>query len=300
MEVEFMASPDSIVTWLRNGKEIKNDETFEIVTTENKSTIKVAKLDKKVSGKYEIVIKESTGVTKSSSSVNLTSEDLEVTAPKFVKIYPQCNVQMEEVVILETVVTAIPNASFQWFLNAKPIVSGEDNMHIAHMINKSVLMIENITKENAGEITCRAENVAGSITCTSTMNVLEKDVDVKFGRAPEFVVEPIGSKVMDGEEIKIQCQIKAKPAPLVTWSHNDRDVKRREDVFISQDMDGVCELIIKEAFPELAGVYKCHAANKFGTATCTTHVVVEGKISARKYSIIHKLPLIFAKTCTKV
>lgn len=283
MEVEFIASPDSTVIWLRNGKEIKNDETFDIVTTENKSTIKVTKLDKKVSGKYEIVIKEGTSVTKSSSSVNLTSEDLEVTAPKFVKIYPQCNVQMEEVVILETVVTAIPNASFQWFLNAKPIVSGEDNMHIAHMTNKSVLMIEKVVKENAGEITCRAENVAGSITCTSTINVLEKDTDVKFGKAPEFVVEPMGSKVMDGEEIKIQCQIKAKPAPLVTWSHNDRDVKRREDVFISQDMDGVCELVIKEAFPELAGVYKCHAANKFGTATCTTHVVVEGKISARKY-----------------
>jgi hypothetical protein len=211
--------------------------------------------------------------------VNIVKEpDAEVVAPRFVKTYLPRSVVNDEAVIFETEATSNPTPSFTWSLNAKPIVSGEDDMHIAQIENKSILIIERASKNITGEVTCRAENVAGSVTYTASMNVLDVPLPDEAEFAPEFQELPTPVQVMDGEEIRLQCKVVGHPTPLVTWSHKKRGVKRRSDVHITQDTRGVCTLLIKEAFPELAGEYEIVATNRCGKATIETQVAVEGML----------------------
>lgn len=280
LEVEYLSNSDTQITWLRNGKEIVSDETYSIETTEGKTRLNISNLTKKQSGKYEVLVKESKSISKSSSSVNIASDDFsDLIPPKFIQIFTPQQVTANEVFILEAVVEAYPNVSFQWFLNSNPIVENE-NMHITSMNNCSVLMVDSADESTLGEFTCRAENVIGSITCTATVSDVEQPSE---GYAPEFTVTPSPERVMDGEEIRLTCQVTGSPIPLVNWSHNKNMLKRGNDIVMVQNTKGLCQLIIKEAFPELGGEYECHAENKYGKSSCLATVLVEGTPNTNIY-----------------
>ena len=75
--------------------------------------------------------------------------------------------------------------------------------------NKSVLLMREILPEHAGDYTCRAENVAGSVTCTASVNVLpETDwQQVTELVSPTFVKKLANVRVMDGEEVQFTCKV---------------------------------------------------------------------------------------------
>lgn len=147
-----------------------------------------------------------------------------------------------------------------------------------------MLLVREVDLRDAGEYTCRAENVAGSVTSTATISVIE---EVKWEEATELVsphfVEPVTSqKVMDGESVLFTCKVTGKPTPQVTWLHNDKPVRETKDITIIQDTEGICQLALAEVFPEDAGQYKCTAVNKVGEAACAASLVVEGTFRKSK------------------
>lgn len=75
--------------------------------------------------------------------------------------------------------------------------------------NHSVLTISEVLVGHSGVYTCRAENVAGSVTCTASLNVLP---ETKWDRAielesPWFVKKLSPVRVMDGECATLMCQV---------------------------------------------------------------------------------------------
>lgn len=149
-------------------------------------------------------------------------------------------------------------------------------MRIVSEANRSVLLVREIGPQHAGEFTCRAENVAGSVTCTATLAVC----DVQWEETTELLspnfIQPIQSqKVMDGQRVLFTCQVTGKPTPQVTWYHNEQPVREAKDVTIFQDSEGVCYLSIFEVFPEDAGEYTCTAVNRMGEAVSTAPLIVE-------------------------
>lgn len=130
--------------------------------------------------------------------------------------------------------------------------------------------------ETAGDYTCRAENAAGSVMCSATLNIVPEWEQVRDLQSPIFVVKPVTAKVMDGEATVFTCKVKGKPMPKVTWYHNGQPVKEGKEVTIYQDSEGVCKLAIAEVFPEDGGIYSCQALNPAGEAICAASLIVEG------------------------
>lgn len=145
--------------------------------------------------------------------------------------------------------------------------------------NRSILMIKEVTPELAGSYTCRAENIAGSVTSTASVCVQEITwEEVTELNSPSFVKRLSPVRVMDGESVILTCTVQGKPTPKVEWFHDNKPIKEGKQITILQDSEGVCNLAISEVFPEDAGEYTCQAMNPVGEAICTTSLTVEGNL----------------------
>lgn len=278
LEANFEGTPKPTITWLKNGQPIKPSNDYDIKVEECKTILKIKKRasKKQKEGKYEIRVVNPKGEARSSSTVVITEETTEAQPPQFIEPLKPLVATIGEVVILESVVEAIPNATFEWFHESTPIISSPEHRIVTEN-NKSTLLITEIKPEFAGLITCRAENAVGSVTCTASLNVIAETEweDTKELEYPRFVKPTLPVRVMDGEKITFSCVVTGKPIPKVEWYHNDSLVKEAKDVIISQDTQGVCTLTISEVFPENAGEYVCKAVNKFGEAICKSPLIVE-------------------------
>uniref|UniRef100_A0A336LRZ8 CSON014789 protein n=1 Tax=Culicoides sonorensis TaxID=179676 RepID=A0A336LRZ8_CULSO len=278
-DCKYEGLPQPTVKWFKNGKEIKVEEEEEvtIITEEYRSRLEIRNVNRKRTGKYEIVATNKAGEAKSSGSVVVSdTKDEQVKAPRFIKPLTPKIVAEGEVVILEATVESHPTSSFQWFYHQTPIKSSNETRIVTNE-NKSVLIIESFTRRSSGAYTCRAENVAGSVTSTATVEILEEVhmEEVTEFTSPRFVEKIKPTKVMDGEKLVLSCQVRAVPTPKIQWMHNNLVINEAKHVQLEQDNTGICTLIIPEIFPENAGEYTCVAENKFGKATCKTTVVVD-------------------------
>ncbi|KAG5897350.1 hypothetical protein JTB14_030235 [Gonioctena quinquepunctata] len=278
LEADFEGTPKPEITWLRNGTEIKPDKDYQIETKENKTVLRVKKKvsKKQKGGKYEVRAVNPKGEARSSGSVMVIEEINEAQPPRFIESIKPQQATVGEVVIFESLVEAVPKATFQWFQDSTPIVSSPQT-RIVSEDNKSILMISEVTPGYAGAITCRAENAVGSVTCTASLNVFDEVEwqETKEVIYPRFVKRLSPVRVMDGEKVQFSCVVTGKPIPKVEWYHNDLPVKEAKDVVISQDSEGLCTLAISEVFPENAGVYTCIAMNRAGEAVCKSSLIVE-------------------------
>lgn len=285
---EFEGKPKPEVKWFKNGIEIKPTDKQTVEIQENRTELVIPDMVKKDSGKYEVRIQNTLGEAKSSGSVTVKETDEFTTgdtdkpqAPYFkTPLQPQI-ANIDEVVIIEATVDSYPMASFQWFYENKPLESTA-SVKIATKENRSILLIKQMAPQYAGPYTCRAENVAGSVTCTANVNILETTWEESTEiNSPTFVKRLSPIRVMDGEGVDFTCILKGKPTPKVQWYHNDKPIEETKGISIIQDTEGICNLAIAEVFPEDAGEYTCQALNPVGEALSTTTLIVDGKNSMR-------------------
>lgn len=279
-EAKYDGIPRPEIKWMRNGREIVENEEIVIETTETTTTIKVINMTRKRTGKYEIWAKNKAGEAKSSGSVVVSDQklDQQIKPPRFIQPLEPKYFGEHEVAILEAVVDSEPLSSFQWFVHNEPIKSSNE-VRIVSQANRSTLLIEDFQKHFTGPFTCRAENVGGSVTSTATINLLddvpqEEAVEFESPRFIEELLEPV--EVMDGEALLLTCQVTGKPTPKVEWFHNEEKITENKETTISQDLQGICQLQITEVFPENQGQYKCVATNKIGQSMTRTNVNIQG------------------------
>lgn len=278
LEAKWKSAVKAEVKWYRNNKEIVSSKEVEIVEKEDETKLIIKENASQKTGKYEVRVKNPAGEAKTSGSVTISEapEMKDVIAPRFIKPIKPKLVAEGEVVIMEAIAESHPNASFQWFQDSRPIQAAP-GVRIVTTENRSILLINDVDQAFSGLYTCRAENVGGSATCTSTVNVLEENwEEVTEFIAPRFESPLIPIQVMDGEKVSLTCRVLGKPTPKVHWLHDGLPVQEAKDVVISQDEEGVCMLAISEVFPENAGTYSCTAINKVGEAVCAASLVVEG------------------------
>ncbi|GBO99815.1 Titin, partial [Eumeta japonica] len=133
---------------------------------------------------------------------------------------------------------------------------------------------DNFDSESANVITCRAENVAGSVSCSASLT-LEEGKNKREGFEPTFIESLKPITVMDGEPISLKCVLIGEPFPKVHWTFNSKPIQKAKDTEIIRQQSGFCELTIKEAFPEMAGKYSCIAINEFGCSSSESVVTIE-------------------------
>lgn len=268
------------IKWLKNGKEIVIDDEVTITNENGTSTLTVRNIDRKRAGKYEIVATNEVGESRASGSVMVSDDSApeELIPPHFIESLKPRTVLTDEVVILETSVESYPESSFQWFINQTQIIQTE-TQRIHSQNNRSILYIDRFISENDGIYTCRAENVAGSVTSSATVKLVEAEdqlIERNEYLSPRFIQKLKPVQLMDGEPLKLTCRVIGNPTPKISWFHNKHVLMPNKGVVMVQDCNGFCELNLPEVFVEDAGIYSCKAINKFGKSTTKTNVVIEG------------------------
>ncbi|ETN58767.1 novex-3 (titin isoform) [Anopheles darlingi] len=277
-ECRYTGLPKPTVKWFRNSKEIIEEEEITIITEEYYNRLEIRDVTRQRGGKYEITVTNEAGQAKSSASVAISdATDMdEAKAPKFIEPLVPKLIAEAEVCILEASVDSYPTSTFQWFREGTAI-SSTNEQRIVTTDNRSILIIESFTRRDTGAYTCRAENVAGSVTSTATVQTLDTidTEEVTEYISPRFLETIKPTRVMDGEKLTLECQVIAKPLPKVHWYHNMQLIRETKDKQVHQDSTGHCQLTISEVFPEDKGEYTCVAANKIGEAICRATVNVE-------------------------
>lgn len=269
------------IKWFKNGKELIIDEEVTVVTNNNLSIVTIKNMNRKRAGKYEIVAINAAGEARSSGSVVVSDakDSDELIAPRFVQPLVPKTVLENDVVIMEATVESFPTSSFQWFVNSTAIKSSIDARIVAKE-NKSILIIESFQKSNTGMYTCRAENVAGSVTSTASVKIVEETQleEVSELISPRFFEKLKPVQLMDGEQLMLTCRVIGNPTPKLQWFRNEQPLFETKGTIISQEVNGTCSLTISEVFPEDAGEYTCYATNKIGEAINKVSVSIEGTV----------------------
>lgn len=282
--VLFEAEDDCKVTWFRNNQLVEPRDDCIIKTEKGKSSVYVSDTNKSKIGKYEVVIESKDKTIKAACSVKLTKsfDEGQVQPPEFIRpLYPK-EIRLGDILLMEAEVISSPCASFQWFINTKEVTSHAkenklNNIYVTNRENVSCLCIENITEDLIGIITCRAENFAGSVSCSTSLILLgEENISELLGQSPKFVMPLESATIMDGEPINLTCQVTGIPWPKIQWYHDDKCIQKARDITFARQESGLCGVCIKEAFPEMSGKYKCVATNSFGSSSTECIVNVEG------------------------
>ncbi|XP_066145682.1 cell adhesion molecule Dscam1 isoform X29 [Euwallacea fornicatus] len=146
-----------------------------------------------------------------------------------------------------------------WTFNKKPIdlTSGVNTINVG--AKASLLLIDAVGEENAGNYTCRVSNFAGSAQYTASLDVYVP---------PRWILEPTDKAFAQGSDAAVECKADGFPKPVVTWKRatgvspgDYKDFKpNNPDVRVE---DGT--LMINNIQKTNEGYYLCEAVNGIGS-----------------------------------
>ncbi|XP_024891161.1 LOW QUALITY PROTEIN: hemicentin-2-like [Temnothorax curvispinosus] len=134
----------------------------------------------------------------------------------------------------------------------------------------SVLTIESVTARHAGEYSCVASNLVGSVSRSAALsvNVSPQIAPISFGENP----------VNAGDLVSEQCVVTKGDFPLeITWTFDGRSIQSYHgDVIVSDTGKRVKQLTIESVAARHAGEYTCVASNAAGSVSHSAILDVNG------------------------
>ena len=165
---------------------------------------------------------------------------------------------------LTCVGSGVPVPEIRWRRGSKILSRG---------IGQAGVLLEYVTRQDAGEIVCEASNDVGDVaTDTLTLDVLY---------APETKMSQPQISLQPSCGLELQCTIHSPTVPRVEWFHNDMLLKPSDYVtFWSHDNTHV--LKISKCDKSIIGQFSCSAENSLGKSESSlqiTNYMVEQLIS---------------------
>ncbi|KAK1126108.1 hypothetical protein K0M31_004749 [Melipona bicolor] len=151
----------------------------------------------------------------------------------------------------------------RWSLNGEPITrASHPDVSVTKTGRKnSVLIIDSVTAHHAGEYTCVASNLVGSVSRSAVLsvNVSPQIAPISFGEEP----------VNAGDLVSVQCVVTKGDSPLeITWTFESQPIRTdRMDVIVSSSGKRVKQLTIESVAARHAGEYTCVASNAAGSTS---------------------------------
>lgn len=119
---------------------------------------------------------------------------------------------------LETQIEAVPNPQVQWFKDGMPIRQTEGLNFESEPNGVMVLSIDKVRPENAGEYSIVVTNPLGEATSSCAVQVDDKETEPLFSGS----LQPL--TVVEGFPAKLEIKALGKPAPILKWTHNGKEV----------------------------------------------------------------------------
>lgn len=205
--MRFDGFPTPEVKWYHNGLELQPSANVLITTFKTESTLVVLRCNTGSDGKYEARAMNEGGEARTSASIQIKSgeENSDLHPPKFIKSLRPQLVPEGEATLMEVEVESVPESIFSWKQHGLPVQSCK-TLQVTSQGNRSTLFIPESLVENSGIYSVKAENKIGSVASTATLSVERPLLEEDF-TAPVIIKELPPTKVMDGEDVQLMCQV---------------------------------------------------------------------------------------------
>ncbi|CAH1249861.1 OBSCN [Branchiostoma lanceolatum] len=178
----------------------------------------------------------------------------------------------------ETIVTGSPEPEVAWLHNGQELKpDGRRQISVDSANHHHVLVIQTLTKADAGKYTARVGNQFGEAACTAELHVVAPGQKVKMvkGESPNFASMLESQAAEDGSTARFEVVVTGNPEPTVIWQYNGQELEQdqRREV-ICNKAKGQHVLLIESVQQSDSGDYTARVRNDFGEAACTAQLLV--------------------------
>ncbi|NXD13479.1 IGFN1 protein, partial [Nothocercus nigrocapillus] len=279
--MHFEASPDPVVTWLKDGHPLPKRAS---INTEHGATqLLIEAAEFSDTGTYTIELQNQSG-NKESFSFQVQVTDI-----------PQSPgpVVLEENVPKTVTVTWEPSASEKWESDLYYTVLKRESQKglwhtVGDMIHTNKFTYTKLIPGRDYYFRVVAKNCLGTSGPSETVQPwrLQKqkaDFQVKQreyrgvnqNQPPRFLVQLKPRVVTVGTECQMSCAVTGYPQPKITWYKDGRDLSK-DPTYLHKNVFGVCSLMILGVVKNDEGEYMVEASNDLGRAFSKASLTVKG------------------------
>lgn len=188
-----------------------------------------------------------------------------ITPPQFTRSMPSSRVRDGGRLHLTTEYRGSPLPQAKWYRNHELLPLCEDYVQTCDGRSAS-LEIPSVSSADAGTYTCVLVNDAGKTECSC--EVVVEHHNERHNQPPFFLRELQDMTVLDGDEVTLSVKLSGSLPMKVVWVRNDKVLPDSQDFRYQDDGSGTHSLVMRDVFPEDAGIYICEAYNAHGEAHC--------------------------------
>ena len=133
--------------------------------------------------------------------------------------------------------------------------------------------------DDSGDYKCIIKNEHGELVANLKLNI---EGAKYLGDPPKFVEKPKISSERNGKLIIMECKVKAKPKPEITWFYENSlviETTRIRQTITEENEIYVIRLEIHEPEYNDSGVYRCNVRNIAGESNANLTLNIESKPS---------------------
>nr|XP_053632753.1 myosin light chain kinase, smooth muscle-like [Cherax quadricarinatus] len=194
-----------------------------------------------------------------------------LTAPRFTRTMASTTVREASRIRLSTEYRGSPTPRAKWYRNNELLPLCEEYPQ-SYDGKTATLEINEATIADAGTYTCVLVNDAGRTECSCEVMV-EHHKDT--GDQPPYFLRPLQDHVaLDGDQVTLSVKLSGSRPMKVVWVRDDQEIPDSPDFAYKEDESGKFSLMIRDVFPEDAGIYICEAYNAYGDVSCYCRLAV--------------------------
>ncbi|XP_064894663.1 immunoglobulin-like and fibronectin type III domain-containing protein 1 isoform X1 [Columba livia] len=278
--IPFEASPDPVVTWLKDGLSLSNRAT---INTENGTTqLLIGAAEFPDSGTYTIELQNSLG-KRETFTFQVQVTDI----PQ-----PPGPIQLYENVPNTVTVAWEPSASEKWERDLYYTVLKRESQKgvwrvVGDLIYNNKFTFTKLIPGREYYFRVVAKNNLGASDPSETVQPWTiKKTKVEFQvkpqqyrgvnhkQPPRFLVPLKPHVVTTGSECRMSCAVGGCPPPKITWYKDSRDLSNDPTYFCTNDF-GVCSLVVLGVTKHDEGEYMAEATNELGRTFCKAFLTIK-------------------------
>ncbi|KFP12034.1 Immunoglobulin-like and fibronectin type III domain-containing protein 1 [Egretta garzetta] len=281
VNIPFEASPDPVVTWLKDGLPLPNRAT--INTKDGTTQLLIGEAEFADSGIYTVELQNALGKSEKFSFQVQVTDIPQSPGP----------IQLEEKVPNTVTVTWEPSASEKWENNLYyTVLKRESQKGLWHVVGDLIYTNKfTFTKLIPGRdyyFRVVAKNYLGASGPSETAQPWrikktkaefqvkpQKYRSVNQNQPPRFLVPLKPHVVTTGSECQMSCAVGGHPAPKITWYKDGRDLSTDPNYFCTNNF-GVCSLVVMGVTKHDEGEYMVEATNESGRAFSKAFLAIKG------------------------
>ncbi|NXJ32964.1 IGFN1 protein, partial [Ciconia maguari] len=281
VNIPFEASPDPVVTWLKDGLPLPKRAT--INTKDGTTQLLIGAAEFTDSGTYTVELQNGLGKRETFSFQVQVTDIPQSPGP----------IQLEENVPNTVTVTWEPSASEKWESNLYyTVLKRESQKGLWHVVGDLIYTNKfTFTKLIPGRdyyFRVVAKNDLGASGPSETVQPWRiKKPKVEFqvkpqkyrgvnqNQPPRFLAPLKPHVVTTGSECHMTCAVGGHPPPKITWYKDSRDLSNDPTYFCTNSF-GVCSLVVLGVTKHDEGEYMVEATNELGRAFSKAFLTIKG------------------------